>query len=154
MAVRTSSPEAFAARVDRDWVLFGAPWITSRESFEKLLTKEEMIPGCPQITPGVFPRQGTSGSHPTRIPSLVGIQDIKYLDATGLVRHRSIADLMRYAVINMGLDTTAHFGDFQPSPIPTVFTAEPERAIATSNCTRWPSTCTHSRPSPQPESAR
>jgi hypothetical protein len=59
------------------------------------------------------------------IPSLVGIQDLKYLDATGLVRHRSIGDLMRYAVINMGLATTAFYGDFQPSARPTVFTAEP-----------------------------
>jgi hypothetical protein len=54
----------------------------------------------------------------------VGIQDLKYLDATGLVRHRSIGDLMRYAIINMGLDTLAFYGDFQPSPKPTVFTAE------------------------------
>jgi mono/diheme cytochrome c family protein len=45
---------------------------------------------------------------------LIGVEDIKYLDATGLVRHRSIGDLMRYDILNTGLDQTAHFGDFQP----------------------------------------
>jgi hypothetical protein len=64
---------------------------------------------------GVLSRQGTSAVHPPHIPSLIGVQDIKYLDATGLVRHRSIGDLMRYAVLNTGLDTLAHFGDFQPA---------------------------------------
>src|SRR5262249_33817932 len=55
---------------------------------------------------------------------LIGIQDLKFLDATGLVRHRSIADLMRYAIINEGLDVLAHFGDFQPSAHQTAFSAE------------------------------
>jgi CxxC motif-containing protein (DUF1111 family) len=64
---------------------------------------------------GVLSREGTSAIHPPHIPSLIGIQDIKYLDATGLARQRSIGDLMRYAVINMGLDTLAHYGDFQPT---------------------------------------
>jgi hypothetical protein len=66
--------------------------------------------------------QGTSPSHPVHIPSLIGVQDRKYLDATGLVRNRSIGDLMRYAILNEGLDTLAHFGDFQPGP--TAFSAQ------------------------------
>jgi hypothetical protein len=52
------------------------------------------------------------------------VQDIRYLDATGLERHRSIGDLMRYAIINTGLDTIAHFGDFQPSPVGSQFSGE------------------------------
>jgi hypothetical protein len=59
------------------------------------------------------------------------------------VRHGSIADLARYVVINMGLDTTAWFGDFQLSARPTNFTAEPDTAIATSNSTPWRSISTH-----------
>ncbi len=59
-------------------------------------------------------RQGTSSRHPARIPSLFGIEDLKYLDATGLARNRSMADLMRYAIVNQGLDMVAHFGDYQP----------------------------------------
>lgn len=41
-----------------------------------------------------------------------------------MVRHRSIADVMRYAVINMGLDMSAHFGDFQPTSKLTAFGGE------------------------------
>ena len=65
---------------------------------------------------GVFERQGTSSTHPVRLPSIIGVEGIRYLDATGLVRHRSIGDPMRYAVLNTGMDFIAHFGDFQPSP--------------------------------------
>jgi len=72
----------------------------------------------------VIARQGTSASHPPHIPSLIGIKDHKYLDSTGLVRHRSMGDLARYAVTNQGLDTMAHYGDFQPSVQRTPFSSE------------------------------
>ena len=123
-AIRDSTPEVFQTRVDRAWVHFGAPWVMSKEEFEKSFTKEAIISELQARRPSVFARQGTSLSHPVRIPSLVGIQDIKYLDATGLVRHRSIGDIMRYAIINEGLDTLAHYGDFQPSPGTTAFSGE------------------------------
>jgi mono/diheme cytochrome c family protein len=123
-AIRNSTPEAFKNRVDRAWSNFGAPWVMSKEEFDKRLTKDELIRELQARRPSVFARQGTSLSHPARIPSLVGIQDIKYLDATGLVRHRSIGDIMRYAIINEGLDTLAHYGDFQPSPGITAFSAD------------------------------
>src|SRR6185312_9533265 len=93
------------------WTDFGAPWIQPRADFERSLMA---IPHADQYA-GVLSREGTSAIHPPHIPSLIGVQDIKYLDATGLGRHRSIGDLMRYAVINMGLDTLAHYGDFQPT---------------------------------------
>lgn len=51
-----------------------------------------------------------------------GAKDLKYFDATGLTRHRSIADLMRYAIVNAGeragLQAIAKFGEFQPSTSP------------------------------------
>ena len=106
--VRESSPESIAGQVEREWVLFGAPWILSKDAFSRWLTKEELMRQLAASRPGVYARQGTSRSHPVHIPSLIGIQDLKYLDSTGLVRHRSIADLMRYAIINMGLDTLAY----------------------------------------------
>jgi mono/diheme cytochrome c family protein len=117
--VRNYTSEAFQSSVDRAWVNFGVPWIMSKEEFERSLTREQLIRELEASRRSVFPRQGTSHSHPVRVPSLVGIQDIKYLDATGLVRHRSIGDIMRYAIINEGLDTLAHYGDFQPSPTGT-----------------------------------
>ncbi len=33
---------------------------------------------------GVPERQGASSSHPVRMPALIGIEDIRYLDATGM----------------------------------------------------------------------
>lgn len=103
------------------WVRFGIPWIQPREEFERSFRELTRAEGNLMST---FARQGTSMTHPPHVPSLIGIQDRKYLDATGLVRHRSVGDLMRYAIINEGLDTSAHFGDFQPSPGMTPFSQE------------------------------
>jgi mono/diheme cytochrome c family protein len=114
-AIRERTPEAFQRSVENAWAFFGAPWIMSKEEFQKSLTKDEYIREAAARRPGVEARQGTSGSHPPHIPSLVGIQDIRYLDATGLSLKRSIGDIMRYAIVNQGLDFLAHFGDFQPT---------------------------------------
>jgi len=119
---RAATPEEFQKRIDAWWRYYGAPWVTSKEEFSKQLTKEAFITAIEAQTPGVFARQGTSYDHPVRVPSLVGIADLKYLDATGLVRNRSIADIERYAVLNEGMDTLGHYGDFQPGH--TAFSAE------------------------------
>jgi len=105
-------PDRIKRVLDNAWQNFGTPWVQSRADFEQAL-KTALAPTI-GLYPGVLTRQGTSATHPPHIPSLIGIADLKYLDATGLVRHRSVADLMRYAIINVGLDTTAHYGDFQP----------------------------------------
>jgi len=123
--LRKGTPDAVARLVEREWTLFGAPWITNKEQFVKSLPREELTRAFSARIPGVYPRQGTSSTHPVHIPSLVGIEDRRYLDATGIVRHRSIGDLARYAVVNMGLDTLAFYGDFQPSAEPTPFSSEP-----------------------------
>jgi hypothetical protein len=112
--VRKDTPEEFQKVIDSWWRRYGAPWVTSKEDFEKRLTRDEVIHIYEAFQPSVFQRQGTSYDHPVRVPSLVGVGDLKYLDATGLVRNRSIGDIMRYAVINEGLDMSAHYGDFQP----------------------------------------
>jgi hypothetical protein len=115
-AIREMTPEALQQRVASAWVQFGVPWIQSKEAFFASQTKEVLLREAAARHPRVMPRQGTSTTHAPHIPSLVGIQDLRYLDATGLVRHRSIGDLMRYAISNQGLDTLAYYGDFQPSP--------------------------------------
>jgi hypothetical protein len=79
------------------------------------MTNDELARRWDAVPAGVLERQGTSSAFPVRVPSLIGIADIKYLDATGMVRHRSVGDLMRYDIVNTGMDFTAHFGDFQPS---------------------------------------
>jgi mono/diheme cytochrome c family protein len=113
--LRESTPDTFRRTQDIRWILFGAPWVTKRDEFEKSITIEESIRRQAAMQPGVFARQGTSTTHPPKIPSLIGLEEIRYLDSTGLARHRSIGDLMRYSIVNMGLDIKAHFGDFQPS---------------------------------------
>jgi hypothetical protein len=110
-----SAPEAARRIRELDWISSGAPWIAPRAEFE-MLTNQELAARYDAMPAGVLERQGTSSAFPVRVPSLIGIEEIKYLDATGLVHHRSIGDLMRYDITNTGLDLTAHFGDFQPSP--------------------------------------
>jgi hypothetical protein len=123
-SVRTGGPEVLSRFVEQFWGLYGAPWIQTKEEFASSLTKDELISELAAKRPYVLERQGTSRLYPPHVPSLIGIQDLHYLDATGLVHHRSIGDLMRYAIINEGLDTLAYFGDFQPSSKRTIFSAE------------------------------
>jgi CxxC motif-containing protein (DUF1111 family) len=67
------------------------------------------------IPPGVFARQGSTPLSPVKIPDLIGLRERRYLDATGLVRHRGIADLMRYSALAQGMDMLARYGDFVPA---------------------------------------
>jgi hypothetical protein len=123
-AAQTIAPDTLRQRAENAWILYGAPWIVNKDAFVQSLTLDVWAQQAAAAHPGVFPRQGTSASHPPHVPSLIGIQDLKYLDATGLVRHRSIGDLMRYAAANQGLDTLAHYGDFQPSAKSTGFSGD------------------------------
>ncbi|HVR10940.1 MAG TPA: hypothetical protein VMW75_23055 [Thermoanaerobaculia bacterium] len=82
---------------------FGAPWLAqdpyaryAKLSFPEIQALWRAIP------PGVQARFATSVWNPVQVPDLIGVKDRKYLDHTGLSRHRSIGDLMRYAVINQG----------------------------------------------------
>jgi hypothetical protein len=93
-AIYEKNPDRLRRIPDTLWIRFGAPWVMSKQAFEESLTKDEIIRQLAAQHPGVLARQGTSLSHPPHIPSLIGIDDIKYLDATGLVRHRSIGDII------------------------------------------------------------
>ena len=106
---------AFRTMREQDWILSGVPWITPRAEADRL-PDAQWIRQKAAVPPGVHERQGTTNAHPPHTPSLIGIRNHRYLDATGLIRHRTIDDLMRYAALNYGLDIVAHFGDFQPSP--------------------------------------
>lgn len=122
--VRNATAEYLGTLRDLLWADFGVPWIQSKEAFLAALSRETIAGVFAAHHPGVIERQGTSYSYPPHVPSLVGIRDIQHLDATGLVRHRSIGDLMRYAIANQGLDTLAHYGDFEPGPHGTNFSGE------------------------------
>src|SRR3984957_17280010 len=107
--LRDSTADEIHRRVENAWAMFGAPWIMDHNAFDEFMTKDELLREDAARHPGILARQGTSAVHPPHVPSLIGIGDLRYLDATGLVRHRSIGDLMRYAIANQGLDTLATY---------------------------------------------
>ena len=92
------------------------------------------------IPPGVTTRVNLSLFAPAQIPDLIGIEDRRHLDHTGVVLQRSIADLMRYVALVQGANSFDQFGDFsllircRPRPC--------SNATATSSCTRSAVTCT------------
>lgn len=85
------SAEQLQVRLRQD---FGTPWLTPDPNSD---AKQY---GSITVRNGQVARQGTSFLSPPPIPDLIGIQDRRYLDHTGLSQHRSIADLMRYAALN------------------------------------------------------
>ena len=95
--------------------LFGTPWLKpdplaaiAKTSLAELMSVYEGIP------PGVLARTGSSPLQPVQVPDLIGVRDRQYLDRTGLVRHRSIGDLMRYGALNQGGDALSRIGGFRP----------------------------------------
>lgn len=98
-------------------LLAGTPWIEDPMRDPQRLRQlplEELAAVRAAIPPGVIVRQGTSFDTPARVPDLIGIRERKYLDATGLVVHRGIGDIMRYAAANQTLDVLARYGDYVP----------------------------------------
>jgi hypothetical protein len=95
---------------------YAAPWLeVDPNARPDRMTGDEIASVMEAIPPGVCARQGSSAFFPPRIPDLIGVRDGRYLDATGLVRHRTIGDLMRYAALNQGVDVLSLYGDFRPS---------------------------------------
>jgi hypothetical protein len=97
--------------------LFGAPWLKDRDPAARVesMSRDEIIGRFEAIPAGVAARHRSSVDSPPAIPDLIGLRDRKYLDRTGLVRHRDIGDLMRYAALNNELDFYSDFGGFNPA---------------------------------------
>ncbi len=97
-------------------MVYDVPWIRSAEpalAFDGM-TGTEMLARGKAVPPGVQARHGTGFHVPAQIPDLIGVRERKYLDKTGLVRHRDVADLMRYAALNQTMDLYSRYGDFVP----------------------------------------
>lgn len=93
---------------------FGVPWLAAdpnsvieRKSLGEIAALHDAVP------PGLAVRVNTSLLYPPQIPSLIGLQDIRYFDHTGLIRHRTIGDLMRYAALVQGAVRFDRFLDFR-----------------------------------------
>lgn len=104
-------------RIDRQ-SLQKAPWINHASQTElDTMEAAKIIAYLKAIPPGVMIRHGSNFNQPTNIPDLIGIKDRKYLDYTGLMMHRNVGDLMRYAAFNQTLDMLNSYGGFIPSGI-------------------------------------
>jgi mono/diheme cytochrome c family protein len=114
----TAGPEgekALAGERAVTLMLFATPWIAPdplapamTAPMSGLITMYQSIPA------GALARHGTSPLSPAQVPDLIGIRERRYLDRTGLVRHRDIGDIMRYAAANQDADVLAEFGSFRP----------------------------------------
>lgn len=94
---------------------YAAPWVADDPNARpERMSVDEIASVLEAITPGVCARQGTSAFFPVHIPDLIGVKDRRYLDSSGLVRHRMVADLMRYAALNQGADVLSLYGSFRP----------------------------------------
>jgi hypothetical protein len=76
-------------------VLSGAPCLTHRDPAVGLasMSKESLMAMVDAIPPGVLFRHRSSVASPPAIPDLIGIKNRRFLDKSGLVRHRGIGDL-------------------------------------------------------------
>lgn len=111
----SKDPEAFTKNIRHEWhMALGVPWLhpdpfadVEKMTIAQIATLHEAIP------PGVAMRVNTSLSYPPLVLSLIGVEDRRYLDSTGLVQQRSIGDLMRYvALVQVGVSFES-FLDFK-----------------------------------------
>ena len=96
-------------------LLSGAPWDRDVTSRLDAMSTKDLQQAASAIPAGVLVRQGTSVLSPPAVPDLIGLRDRKYLDKTGLGRHRGVADVMRYAAMNQSLDVLGSYDGFVPA---------------------------------------
>ena len=97
--------------------LYFAPWMTAEQSglWTDPFDQAKVIATLSGRLPGSLTRHRSSPTYPVQVPDLIGVQDRRYLDRTGLQQNHGIVDLMRYAALNQGGDDLAAFGDFVPA---------------------------------------
>src|SRR5262245_5361206 len=114
-AAMAADPEKILMRMRGFARQFEMPWLAddpNRRAREMSL--DELIAAGEAIPPGVTARSNTSMFFPPQIPDLIGVEERRYLDHTGLVRHRSIGDLMRYSSLAQDVFTLDRYGDSPP----------------------------------------
>jgi hypothetical protein len=79
------------------------------------MSLQQLIAAGEAIPPGVTARSHTSMILPPQIPDLIGVQERRFLDHTGLVRQNGIGDLMRYSTLVQDTIGLARYGD-SPAP--------------------------------------
>jgi hypothetical protein len=104
-------------------IFFSMPWLTP-DPIARVGTMsiDEIARAYEAVPVGASTRVNLSVFAPAQIPDLIGVGERRFLDHTGLVQQRSIADLMRYVAIVQGANAFDRFGDFRlvdPVPDPT-----------------------------------
>src|SRR5258708_6454386 len=97
------------------FALFSAPW-QSPDPAAKLerMPAPEIFKAYEALSAGVAARPGASLFFPPRIADLIGVKERQYLGATGLYQNRAIEDLMRYEILEAGMDEYSQYGDAKP----------------------------------------
>jgi hypothetical protein len=102
---------------------YAMPWLTPDPIARvAAMSLDEIARVYDAVPAGASTRVNLSLFAPAQIPDLIGVQERQFLDHTGLVQQRSIADLMRYIAIVQGANAFDRFGDFllvDPVPDPT-----------------------------------
>jgi hypothetical protein len=94
-------------------LFFSMPWLRPDPAARiDTMTLEDIARAYDAIPPGVTTRVNLSVFTPAQIPDLIGVQERRHLDHTGIVEQRSIGDLMRYAALVQGANSFDRFGDF------------------------------------------
>jgi hypothetical protein len=119
---RGSGPDQLKALRERKGPRSFTPWAPNQDAWGEI-TFEEIIHRLQAMPPGVQDREGASLKHPVKVPSLIGVEDLRYLDATGLSLNRNIGDIMRYAIVNQNLMSMARYGEYLPHPPPAAGSA-------------------------------
>jgi mono/diheme cytochrome c family protein len=105
---------SFARQFELPWLPDDINRLTRSMNLDQLIAAGEAIP------PGVTARANTSMLLPPQIPDLIGVRDRRFLDHTGLIRHRSIGDLMRYSSLAQDVFSSDRYGaaNFESPPVP------------------------------------
>ena len=107
--------EGLVRWLKRNRMSHAAPWLKPNPAhLYDTLTIEQAVEIERSLRAGMAIRDGTTHLYPPKMLDLIGVEDREYLDATGLIRHRSIADLMRYATIVDGAEQYMDFDGFRP----------------------------------------
>ncbi len=123
-AAATKDPEALLAGIRLGQrTFFSMPWLTPDPIARVAsMSIDDIARAYDAVPVGASTRVNLSLFTPAQIPDLIGLRDRRFLDHTGLVQQRSIADLMRYVAIVQGANAFDRFGDFllvDPVPDPT-----------------------------------
>ena len=123
-AAAAKDPEALLAGIRLGQrTFFSMPWLRPDPIARVAsMSIDDIARAYDAVPVGASTRVNLSLFTPAQIPDLIGLRDRRFLDHTGLVQQRSIADLMRYVAIVQGANAFARFGDFllvDPVPDPT-----------------------------------